>query len=117
MTLPAIAQAPALGGSSFAIVGQAGTGDAVLTAKNNGALTELKARPITAVTLGTAIPPATSALFGAKPDAPFDTTRTLYGWPERPGLYCDLLRTRGLGLSTACLLDARLPEDAVRLTG
>ncbi|WP_230206751.1 hypothetical protein [Novosphingobium sp. Gsoil 351] len=76
-----------------------------MTAKNNGTLTELKARPVSAVTLGAAIPSATSELFGAKADAPFDTTRTLYGWPERPGLYCDLLRTRGLGLSTACLRD------------
>lgn len=92
-------------GVQLAIVGQAVAGDAVLTAKNNGTLTELKVRPVSAVTLGAAIPPATSALFGAKPNAPFDTMRTLFGWPERPGLYRDLLRTRRLGLSTACLRD------------
>lgn len=92
-------------GSSFALIGQPAPGDAILTARNNGTLVELKARPIAAVTLATPIDPATAATFGAKPDAPFDTSRRLYGWPERPGLYCDLLRSRGLGLSTACLRD------------
>jgi len=107
--LPVVAQEPpapaAQEGSSFALVGQAVNSGEVLTARSGGTLVELKARPVTAVRLSSAIAPATAALFGAKPDAPFDTARVLYGWPERPGLYCDLLRNRGLGLSTACLED------------
>lgn len=107
--LPVIAQSPPApphgAGSSFAIVGQPVARDAVLLARSGGTLLELKARPVAAVRLGESIAPETAALFGAKADAPFDTARVLYGWPERPGLYCDLLRTRGLGLSTACLED------------
>jgi hypothetical protein len=102
--LPVVAQKPDQPGSSFALVGQPAPGGEQV-AKSGGTLLELKARPVSAVRLATAIAPETAALFGAKADAPFDTGRTLYGWPERPGLYCDLLRTRGLGLSTACLYD------------
>ncbi len=105
ISVQAMAQVPPLPGSSFGIVGQAVQNDAILTSKSNGTLLKLNARPVLAVTLTEAIAPATSVLFGAKPDVPFDTTRTLYGWPERPGLFCDLLRTRSLGLSTACLRD------------
>src|SRR5688500_18661987 len=100
-----VAQSADRKGSSFAIVGQAAPADAVLTAKSGGTLVKLEARPTAAVALGEAIPHLVAAQFGAKPDHPFDTARRLYGWPERPGLYCDLLRTRGLGLSTACLRD------------
>ena len=56
--------------------------------------------------------------FGAKAAVPFNAGRLLYGWPERPGLYCDLLRARGLGLSAACLWDRDLDgrfEEATRL--
>lgn len=105
LTVQATAQQPPLSGSSFGIVGQTVQNDAILTSKSNGTLLKLNARPVLAVTLTEPITPTTSVLFGAKPEAPFDTTRTLYGWPERPGLFCDLLRNRGLGLSTACLRD------------
>lgn len=106
--LPVIAQSPPApaerSGSSFALVGQAADG-AERTAKSGGTLLELTARPTTAVALGGAVAPEPAALIGAKPDHPFGPDRVLYGWPERPGLYCDLLRHRGLGLSTACLID------------
>ena len=112
--LPAIGQNPpapappraptARPGSSFALVGQAVSGGEQV-ARSGGTLLELKARPLLAVKLSAALAPEAAELIGAKPDAPFDTARTLYGWPERPGLYCDLLRNRGLGLSTACLED------------
>ena len=42
---------------------------------------------------------------------PFDTRLLLYGWPERPGLYCDLLRCRGLYMSAACLQDSDADGD------
>ena len=61
---------------------------------------------LSSVTLTQPIPDALASQFGAKRDVPFDTTRRLYGWPERPGLYCDLLRSRGLYLSAACLQDS-----------
>ena len=105
LSAQSVAQVPPLPGSSFGIVGQVDQNDAISTSKSNGTLLKLEARPVLAVTLTEAIPPATSVLFGNKADVPFDTTRTLYGWPERPGLFCDMLRTRGLGLSTACLRD------------
>ncbi len=104
--MPLLAQNAARPGSSFAIVGQPPAETAEQLARPNATLVELKARPVSAVTLETAIAPELAVLFGAKADAPFDTARRLYGWPERPGLYCDLLRTRGLGLSTACLYDS-----------
>lgn len=93
-----------LPGSSFAIVG-AVRDNAVLTAKSGGNLVELKAKPLAAVRLNERVDATTAALFGAKAEAPLDVGRVLTGWPERPGLYCDLLRKRGLGLSTACLRD------------
>lgn len=106
--LPAVGQpainAPSQTGSSFALTGQVSPGGEQL-AKSGRTLLELKARPIAAVRLSEAIAPETAALFGVKPEVPFNTARVLYGWPERPGLYCDLLRNRGLGLSTACLED------------
>lgn len=107
MTLPVVAHPTTTDrpGSSFAIVGQSIADTALRTAKSGGTLIELQARPVTAVRLEEGIQPETAALFGAKPEAPFDAGRVLTGWPERPGLYCDFLRNRGLGLSTACLYD------------
>lgn len=107
MTLPVTAEPTTtdLSGSSFAVVGQPAPDSALRTAKSGGTLLELQARPVTAVRIEDSIAPETAALFGAKADAPFDAGRVLTGWPERPGLYCDLLRNRGLGLSTACLYD------------
>lgn len=78
----------------------------------------LNVRPASAVTLEGAIPAELAGKFGAKTDVPFIVGRQLYGWPERPGLFCDLLRPRGLGLSAACLWDRDLDgrfEEGTRL--
>lgn len=104
--LPASAQRVGDGpSSSFAIVAQPVAGDAEQVTRPNRAFLTFDARPLTAVTLSEALPTALTAQFGGKNDVPFDTRLPLYGWPERPGLYCDLLRPRGLGLSAACLRD------------
>jgi hypothetical protein len=92
-------------GSSFAVVATPVAVDREQTARANSAFLTFDARPVSAVTLAEAIPHALASQFGAKRDVPFDTALRLYGWPERPGLYCDLLRSRGLGISAACLLD------------
>jgi hypothetical protein len=47
----------------------------------------------------------------AKPAMPFHTTWRLYGWPQRPGIYCDLLRSRGLDISAARLQETDVDGD------
>jgi len=104
--------------SSFGIVAQPVDGEAVQVAPRNHALLKLEVRPLAAVTLAEAIPADLAAQFGAKSDIPFETSLQLNGWPERPGLYCDLLRPRGLGISAACLRDTDLDgrfDEGVRL--
>lgn len=91
--------------SSFAIVAPPAVDDRVQATKPHRAFLRFDVRPLTAVTLKEAIPDSLASQFGAKADSPFDTRRQLYGWPERPGLYCDVLRPRGLGISAACLRD------------
>lgn len=114
--LPALAAAapvvvgepvPAAGraASSFATVAQPAAAEPVQSAKPNRAFLKLDVRPLTAVTLAEAIPADLADRFGAKREVPFDTRLVLHGWPERPGLYCDSLRPRGLGISAACLRD------------
>lgn len=104
--LPASAQDAERPASSFAVVAQPAAGDAEQVARPNRAFLTFDARPLTAVTLSEALPTTLTAQFGGKGDVPFDTRLQLYGWPERPGLYCDLLRPRGLGISAACLRDS-----------
>ena len=99
--LPAAAQ----DGASFVVAARPGTGEAVQVARKHKAFLKLEVRPARAVTLAQAIPAALASEFGAKVDVPLDPSLPLYGWPERPGLYCDLLRPRGLGMSSACLRD------------
>ena len=101
----AVAQGPDRLGSSFAIVAQPVNSETVEVAKPYSAFFKFDVRPVTAVTLNAAISTELAVQFGAKEDVPFEVGRQLYGWPERPGLYCDLLRPRGLGISTACLRD------------
>jgi hypothetical protein len=116
--LPAVAQGQDRIGSSFAIVAQPVDAESVQVAKPNHAFLKLDVRPLTAVTLSEAIPAELAAQFGAKEDVPFEAGRQLYGWPERPGLYCDLLRPRGLGISAACLRDTdgdRRFDEGLRL--
>ena len=98
-------------GSSFAMIAQPAAGAAIQTARAHRTLLELQVRPAAAVTLGGSVPAALAAQFGAKTDVPFAPGLQLYGWPERPGLYCDLLRHRGLGLSAACLRDTDSDGD------
>jgi hypothetical protein len=104
--LPAAAQAQDRLGSSFAIVAQPVDSETAQVAKQYSAFLKFEVRPLTSVTLSAAIPTDLAVQFGAKEDFPFEAGRQLYGWPERPGLYCDLLRPRGLGISTACLRDS-----------
>jgi hypothetical protein len=101
----AVAQSADRLGSSFAIVAQPVDSGTVQVAKQYSAFFKFDVRPLTSVTLSQAIPADLAVQFGAKEDVPFEARRQLYGWPERPGLYCDLLRPRGLGISTACLRD------------
>jgi hypothetical protein len=117
-SLSAAAPVPDRPGSSFAIVAPPVDSAAVLTVRPNSAFLKLDVRPLLAVTLDAAIPAAVAVQFGAKEDVPFDRGRQLYGWPERPGFYCDLLRSRGLGLSTACLRDTDMDgrfDEGLRL--
>ena len=102
---PAFAQGVDRPASSFAVVAQPVDDAPVQVARPNRGFLKFDVRPLSAVTLGEAVPAELAAQFGAKSDVPFDSGRQLYGWPERPGLYCDLLRPRGLGISTACLRD------------
>ena len=116
-TVPAFAAEPSLG-SSFEIVGPVSPPPAEMRGSRFSSQFALTVRPAAAVTLGGAIPAELAGKFGAKTDVPFNVGRQLYGWPERPGLFCDLLRARGLGLSAACLLDRDLDgrfEEATRL--
>jgi hypothetical protein len=103
---PAGAQAPDRLGSSFAVVAQPVDSETVQVASQYSAFFKFDARPLTAVTLSEGIAADLAVQFGVKEDVPFDAGRQLYGWPERPDLYCDLLRPRGLGLSAACLRDS-----------
>jgi len=106
LLLAASGQAQDRKGSSFATrAAPAAAGEAVQSARANSAMLKLDVRPVSAVTLAEAVPADIAVQFGAKADFAFDTALKLYGWPERPGLYCDLLRARGLGLSAACLND------------
>ena len=108
---PSAAQVQPRIGSSFAVVARPVALDREQVARGNGAMLEFDAQPIHAVTLAQPIPDALASQFGAKRDVPFDVGRRLYGWPERPGLYCDLLRSRGLYISAACLQDSDADGD------
>ncbi|HEX7151331.1 MAG TPA: hypothetical protein VF618_07565 [Thermoanaerobaculia bacterium] len=102
---PSAAQVEPPLGSSFAVVARPVADDREQVARANSAMLEFEARPVLAVTLAEAIPHSLAGQFGAKREVPFDAGLRLYGWPERPGLYCDLLRSRGLYMSAACLRD------------
>lgn len=108
---PSAAQVEPPIGSSFAVVARPVAVDREQVARANSAMLEFEARPLSAVTLAQPIPHALASQFGAKRDVPFDTGLRLYGWPERPGLYCDLLRSRGIYLSAACLQDSDVDGD------
>jgi hypothetical protein len=103
--LPAAGQSGSGRSSSFAIVSHPVDAKVVLTARPHSAFLKLDARPLLAATLDQNIPVSVSTLFGGKRDIPFERGMQIFGWPEWPGLYCDLLRKRGLGSSAACLRD------------
>lgn len=74
-------------------------------------------RPEFAVLLKDDLDPQIARRSAVKDSFPFVRGRVLYGWRERPGLYCDLMRNRGLGSSTACLRDTNADgkfDEAVR---
>jgi hypothetical protein len=108
---PSAAQVEPRIGSSFAVVARPVAVDREQVARANSAMLEFDARPVSAVTLAQPIPHTLASQFGAKRDVPFDIGLRLYGWPERPGLYCDLLRSRGLYISAACLQDSDADGD------
>lgn len=108
---PSAAQVEPRIGSSFAVVASPVALDREQAARANSAFLKFDAQPVNTVTLAQPIPDALASQFGAKRDVPFDTGLRLYGWPERPGLYCDLLRSRGLGISAACLQDSDADGD------
>ena len=117
MSTPTLA-AQARPGSSFEIIGPASPPPAELRGSRFSSQLVLNVRPASAVTLSSAVPAEIAAKFGAKSDVPFNVGRQLYGWPEQPGVFCDLLRARGLGVSAACLWDRDLDgrfEEGTRL--
>ena len=80
-------------------------------------LADVVIRPTSAVTLEGALDAATAKKAAVTAGFPFAPGRTLYGTRETPGLYCDLMRNRGLGSSAACLNDTDrdgLFDEAVR---
>jgi hypothetical protein len=105
-------------GLSFAIVGAPVDRAAVLIARPNKAMLKLRVRPAAAVSLDQPISADVAQQIGVKRQAPFVSGRHLYGWPEAPGLYCDLLRSSGLGASSICLQDTDRDgrfDQAIRL--
>lgn len=115
---PASALADGNKTSTFAIIGENHDGATVLTAKSSGRLLDLSLRPTSSIVIDNAIPTDVAVSFGAKKEIPFSKGLQLHGWPEQPGLYCDLLRPRGLGLSSACLRDTNRDgnfDEGVRL--
>lgn len=73
--------------------------------------------PALAVELQGTLDSATALKAAVTGSAPFVPGRVLFGGDDRPGLFCDLMRNRGLGSSTACLLDTDMDgrfDQAVR---
>lgn len=73
--------------------------------------------PALAVELQATLDPAVALKAAVTGSAPFVPGRMLYGGEDRPGLFCDLMRNRGLGSSAACLLDSDMDgrfDQAVR---
>lgn len=68
-------------------------------------LADVIIRPTSAVVLEGALDAATAKQAAVTAGFPFTPGRMLFGTRESPGLYCDLMRNRGLGSSTACLND------------
>jgi hypothetical protein len=68
-------------------------------------LADVVVRPDSAVVLQAALDPAIAKSAAVTAGFPFTPDRILYGSADSPGLFCDLMRNRGLGSSAACLRD------------
>lgn len=86
-------------------------------ASRGKSLADVIIRPTSAVVLQGTLDAATAKLAAVTPGFAFAPGRVLFGTRESPGLYCDLMRNRGLGSSAACLNDIDrdgLFDEAVR---
>jgi len=80
-------------------------------------LADVVIRPTSAVVLGGTLDDRTAKQAAVTKGFAFTPGRMLFGTREASGLYCDLMRNRGLGSSTACLNDSDgdgLFDEAVR---
>lgn len=68
-------------------------------------LADVVVRPDRAVVLQAALDPVVATSAAVTPGFAFTPGRTLFGTADSPGLFCDLMRNRGLGSSAACLRD------------
>lgn len=80
-------------------------------------LADFTIQPDRGVILKGKLDPAIAMDMAVTAEFPFVEGRRLYGWRDHPGLYCDLMRNRGLGSSAACLRDSNADgvfDEAVR---
>lgn len=68
-------------------------------------LADVVVRPDSAVVLQATLDPAIATSAAVTAGFPFTPGRMLFGTADSPGLFCDLMRNRGLGSSAACLRD------------
>lgn len=78
---------------------------AIETAGRGKPLVEVTLRPSTAVVLKDSLDRDLATKAGVNPNFPFLEGTILYGAEGHAGLYCDLMRSRGLGSTAACLRD------------
>lgn len=78
---------------------------AELLAKRNGSLAEYRLRPELKIVLNDALDPKLGKRMAMHRSQPLVAGTPLFGWRDWPGLYCDLMRNRGLGSSAICLRD------------
>ena len=76
-----------------------------LHAERGKPLAELTLRPERSVVLRGSLDPESAQRIAVHRNFPFVEGRRLFGWRDHPGLFCDLMRNRGLGSSAACLRD------------
>lgn len=68
-------------------------------------LADVVVRPASAVILEASLDPVTAKSAAVTSGFDFTPGRVLFGTPDSPGLFCDVMRNRGLGSSAACLRD------------
>lgn len=74
-------------------------------ASRGKSLSDVVIRPASAVVLEESLDPAIATAAAVTSGFAFTPGRVLFGTSDTPGLFCDLMRNRGLGSSTACLRD------------